>query len=71
MSLNRIVVSLINIGSAFHKVGAANTKARSPRVALTLIFGKLSKIPSLELLKLYIDTGLEIIKSFNTKVQGP
>ena len=37
----------------------ANTKARSPGVALTLIFGKLSKVPSLELLKLYLGTGLE------------
>ena len=31
--------SLINLGKAFHSLGAANRKARSPRVALGLTFG--------------------------------
>ena len=52
LKLSLELVSLINLGRAFHNLGAANTKARSPGVALTLILGKLSKVPSLELLKL-------------------
>ena len=31
--------SLINLGTPFHNLGAANRKARSPRVALGLTFG--------------------------------
>ena len=61
LKLSIELVSLINLGRAFHNLGAANTKARSPRASLRLIFGKLSKVPSLEL-KLYLDTGLEVIK---------
>ena len=55
--------SLINLGTAFHNLGAANRKARSPRVALL----------SLELFKLYFDTGLGVIKKKNlsTKVLSP
>ena len=56
------VDSLINLGRAFHNLGATNTKARLPRVSLGLIFGKLSKVPSLEPLKIYLDTDLEVIK---------
>ena len=33
------VDSLIGLGRAFHNLGAANANARSPRVALGLIFG--------------------------------
>ena len=54
--------SLIYLGRAFYNLGAANTKARSPRVVLGLTVGQLSKVPSLELLKLYLDTGLGVIK---------
>ena len=43
LKLSIELVSLINLGRAFHNLGAANTKARSPRVALGLIFGKLYK----------------------------
>ena len=39
--------SLINLGTAFHNLGAANRKARSPRVALGLTFGLLSRVLSL------------------------
>ena len=62
---------LINLGRAFRNSGAANTKACSPRVALTLIFGKLSKVPLLELLKLYLDTGLEVIKKLKHEGARP
>ena len=65
------MVSLINLGRAFYNLGAANTKARSPRVALGLIFGKLSKAPSLELLTLYLDTGLEVIKKLKYEGARP
>ena len=60
--------SLINLGTAFHSLGAANRKARSLRVALGLTFGQLSRVLSLELLKLYLDTGLGVIK--NLKYEG-
>ena len=36
-----------------------------------LIFGKLSKVPSLELLKLYLDTGLEVIKKLKYEGARP
>ena len=65
-TLNRI-----GFPNKFHNLGAANTKARSPRVALGLIFGKLSKVLSLELLKLYLDTGLEVIKELKYKGVRP
>ena len=60
------VDSLKSLGRAFHNLGAANTKALSPRVALGL-----SKVLSLELLKLYLDTGLEIIKKLKYEGARP
>ena len=54
--------SLINLRRAFHNLGAANRKAHSPRVDLGLTFGELSTVLSLELLKLYLHTGLGVIK---------
>ena len=59
------------LGRAFHNLGAANTKARSPRVALGLTIGYLTKVPSLELLKLFLDTGLEVIKKLKYKGGKP
>ena len=54
--------SLIYLGRTFHNLGAANRKTRSPRVALGLTFGKLSKVLSLELLKLYLQ-GVSKVRS--------
>ena len=71
LKLSIELVSVINLGRAFHDLDEANTKAHSPRVALSLIFGKLSKIPSLELLKLYLDTGLEVIKELKYEGARP
>ena len=65
------LVSLINLGRAFHNLGAANTKARSLKVALGLTFRKLSRVPSLELLKLYLDTGLEVVKKLKYEGARP
>ena len=63
--------SLINLGTAFHNLGAAYRKARSPRVALGLTFGELSRVLSLELLKLYLDTGLGVIKKLKYEGAKP
>ena len=50
--------SLIYLGRTFHNLGAANRKARSPRVAFGLTFGYRSRVLLLERLKKYLDTGL-------------
>ena len=63
--------SLINLGTPFHNLGAANRKARSPRVALGITFGQVSTVLSLELLKLFLDTGLGVIKKLKYEGAEP